>query len=58
MPAVPLQTNATRLIIRLHALIEALRDGPLDLGDLIARLGAAYPSPVSTRRMLDRDRDH
>jgi predicted DNA-binding transcriptional regulator YafY len=58
MAAAPPQKNATRLIIRLHALLEALRDGPLDLGDLIARLGAAYPSTESARRMLDRDREH
>lgn len=46
---------ATRMVVRLHALLAALRDGPLELGDLIARLGAAYPSAASARRMLDRD---
>ncbi len=50
--------SATRLIVRLHALLEALRDGPLDLGDLVARLGAAYPPGASARRMLDRDLGH
>ncbi len=45
----------TRLIVRLCALLEALRDGPLELDDLVARLGAAYPPGASARRMLDRD---
>ena len=48
----------TRLIVRLGALLEALRDGPLEFGDLVARLGAAYPPGASARRMLDRDLKH
>lgn len=57
MPAQP-RRSATRLVVRLHALLEALRDGPLERGDLIVRLGAAYPSVSSARRMLDRDLLH
>ena len=47
--------RATRLIIRLQALLEALRDGPQELGGLLSRLGSAYPGGDSARRMLDRD---
>ncbi|GAB4437200.1 MAG: hypothetical protein OHK0015_29760 [Chloroflexi bacterium OHK40] len=54
MPDTP-RPSAPRLIVRLHALLEALRDGPRELGELIAMLGAAYPSAASIRRMLDRD---
>ncbi|NTU79321.1 MAG: WYL domain-containing protein [Chloroflexales bacterium] len=54
----PLRKGATRLIVRLHALREALRDGPVDLADLTARLGAAYASASSARRMIDRDLTH
>lgn len=53
----PSLTRATALILRLYALLEALRDGPLSRPELIARLGAAYP-PGSARRMIDRDIEH
>lgn len=59
MPGAPARTpKSTRLIVRLQALLEVLRDGPLSLSELIARLGAAYPSGDSARRMLDRDCRH
>jgi predicted DNA-binding transcriptional regulator YafY len=46
---------STRIIIRLTALLNALREGPQTLSELTARLGAAYPPGDSARRMLDRD---
>jgi hypothetical protein len=36
--------GATRLVIRLQALLEALREGPLEFGEL--QLGAAYSVPI------------
>ncbi|MBX0326133.1 WYL domain-containing protein [Oscillochloris sp. ZM17-4] len=54
----PLSPHSTALIIRLRALLDALRDGPLAYPDLIARLGATYPSPASARRMIARDIEH
>lgn len=48
----------TRQIVRFQALLEALREGPLSLAELTARLGAAYPPGDSARRMIDRDRKH
>lgn len=50
--------GATRLIVRLGALLAALREGPQDLGGLARQLGAAYPAGDSARRMLDRDLAH
>jgi predicted DNA-binding transcriptional regulator YafY len=47
--------SATRLTVRLQAFLDALRDGPLSLPELTARLGAAYPDGDSARRMIDRD---
>jgi predicted DNA-binding transcriptional regulator YafY len=47
--------TATQLVIRLHALLEALRAGSCELDELLRRLGAAYPAKASARRMLDRD---
>lgn len=51
------RAKATQLVIRLHALLEALRkqSEPCNLNELVASLGAAYPSLASARRMLDRD---
>ncbi len=57
MPPPP-RKGATRLIVRLHALLEELRAGTLDLAELTVRLGAAYGAPPNVRRMLDRDRTH
>ena len=54
----PPRKGTTRLIVRLHALLEALQEGTLTLTELGVRLGAAYGSPQSLRRMLDRDRTH
>src|SRR5439155_9298509 len=42
-------------IRRMAALLEVLRDGPLDRRALLARLGDAYPQTGSARRMVDRD---
>jgi predicted DNA-binding transcriptional regulator YafY len=50
-----LKPTGTRLVVRLHALLEVLRDGPLSFIELTSRLGAAYPLGDSARRMLDRD---
>lgn len=50
--------NATRLVVRLHALLDALRHGPQELGELLARIGPAYPAGASARRMIDRDLAH
>ncbi len=50
--------HSTALIVRLRALLDALRDGPLPHAELITRLGAAYPSPASARRMIPRDIAH
>lgn len=50
--------TSTRLVARLAALLEALRDGPLNFAELSACLGAAYPQGDSARRMIDRDRRH
>ncbi|NJN19605.1 MAG: WYL domain-containing protein [Oscillochloris sp.] len=47
--------SAPRLIHRLHALLETLREGPLYFAEIPNRLGAAYPSIESARRMIDRD---
>jgi predicted DNA-binding transcriptional regulator YafY len=44
--------------MRLRALIDALRDGPLTRAELIIRLGATYPSADSARRMIERDIEH
>jgi Predicted transcriptional regulator len=49
------RAKAPQLVIRLHALLEALRAGSCDLNELLKRLGAAYPPQPSARRMLDRD---
>ncbi|NNJ09265.1 WYL domain-containing protein [Chloroflexales bacterium ZM16-3] len=57
MPAPP-SPQSTAIIVRLRALLDTLRDGPLAYPYLIARLGAAYPSPESARRMLTRDIEH
>jgi len=57
MPTPP-SHQSTKIILRLRALLDGLRDGPLAYSDLIARLGAAYPSPASARRMLLRDIEH
>jgi predicted DNA-binding transcriptional regulator YafY len=50
--------GAPRLIVRLGALLAALREGPLARPALLARLGAAYPPADSGRRMLERDVAH
>lgn len=50
--------GATRLVVRLRALLDVLREGPLGLGELRARLGSAYPGGDSARRMIDRDLAH
>jgi predicted DNA-binding transcriptional regulator YafY len=47
--------SETRLTVRLQALLEALRDDPKLLDDLVAQLGSAYPGGDSTRRMIGRD---
>ncbi len=57
MPAVP-PIYRTAIIVRLRALLDALRDGPLTRAEIIARLGAAYPATTSIRRMIDRDIGH
>jgi predicted DNA-binding transcriptional regulator YafY len=49
---------STRLVVRLQALLAALRDGPLTLDEALRRLGAAYPPGDSARRMLVRDVAH
>jgi predicted DNA-binding transcriptional regulator YafY len=54
----PLSEQSTALIVRLRALIDALRDGPLAYPELLERLGAVYPSPASARRMIPRDIEH
>lgn len=54
----PSQPKTTRLVVRLHALLETLREQPLELPDLIAHLGAAYPTGDSARRMIHRDLVH
>lgn len=51
--------GATDIIIRLHALLTALRDGPLTGAALIERLpGKDYANPDSARRVLLRDINH
>jgi predicted DNA-binding transcriptional regulator YafY len=50
--------TSTRLVVRLQALLAALRDGPLTLEDALQCLGAAYPPGDSARRMLERDVAH
>lgn len=50
--------RGTRLIVRLHTLLSVLRDGPLELSELLGRLGASYPAGSSARRMIDRDLQH
>lgn len=54
----PPHQPATRLIVRLSALLAALGAGSLTLAELLAHLGAAYPSGDSGRRMLERDVAH
>lgn len=52
----PPSTPDTRLLRRCSALLNALRDGPLDRPALLERVGhTAYPGPVNARRMIDRD---
>lgn len=52
----PSSTNTTALVIRLGALLDALRAGPLKRPDLLSRLcGNVYPATASARRMIDRD---
>jgi hypothetical protein len=57
MPAPP-SSQSTAIILRLRALLDALRDGPLAYPDLIACLGAAYTTSESARRMISRDIAH
>ncbi len=57
MPTAP-SSHRTAIIVRLRALLDALRDGPLTRAEIIARLGAAYPATTSIRRMIDRDIGH
>ena len=45
----------TLFLQRCSALLEALRDGPLNRHDLLERLGDAYPRTASARPMVDRD---
>jgi predicted DNA-binding transcriptional regulator YafY len=47
--------QSTKLIIRLCALLNALRDGPLPRPTLFACVHDAYPPSKSIRRMVDRD---
>lgn len=48
--------NDTALVIRLRALLDALREGPLRRPELLERLGGdVYPRTASARRMIDRD---
>jgi predicted DNA-binding transcriptional regulator YafY len=56
--SLPLSPHTTAIIVRLRALLDALRGGPLAFPDLIARMGATYPSPASARRMISRDIQH
>lgn len=57
MPHQP-HPGATRLVVRLQALLAALREAPLTSPELLAGLGAVYPPGDSGRRMLDRDIRH
>jgi predicted DNA-binding transcriptional regulator YafY len=50
--------GSPELIVRLCALLAALRDSPLARPELLARLGSAYPPGDSARRMIDRDVEH
>lgn len=59
MTLTELPASATDFVLRLNALITALRDGPLSLDQLIAALGSTYPlSRDSARRMINRDITH
>jgi predicted DNA-binding transcriptional regulator YafY len=50
------RSGASGMIMRMHALIEVLREGALTRSELIARVSAIYPSKADhARRMIERD---